>query len=233
MLIFVLKQAAFIFSKVVNQKSAFTAGSSSAYILTARSQCAFLQLIYELRWVLWFLLELTLWNSRLNKRHRIINTLSDWIPRHIKGLDLFAVLLGSYPSNAVYLRSVWPHKQTLSETVVWSHFTKCFRIVFWHFSEYEGGACLLMTHCLVEIGNIKLSREARTLLDSYDGIWGCNKPHLGVFIWCSRQQEWHNTQGEPSVNQHQTFHESITDTLTSKTSPDFVLVSDFMCRAVL
>lgn len=203
---FVLREADFMLSKIVKQKSTLAAGSSSACNLTAHSQCAFLALIYELRWVLWSLLELTLWNSRLNKLHRIVNRLHDWIPRQEKCQDLFAVFLGSYPSYSVYLHRVWPHKQTLLETVVWSHFTKCVLALFWHFLECGSGACPLMSHHLVVIGNIKLSGCVWTLLDDYDGIWEWKMTHFGVLFGaqgnkselCSQHTEW--TIGEPSLD---------------------------------
>lgn len=46
----------------------------------ARAQCAYLWLIYELRWVLWYLIEITLRYSRLHKQERIVNKLHNWIP---------------------------------------------------------------------------------------------------------------------------------------------------------
>lgn len=139
---FVFKQADVIFSKMVKQKSTLAAGSSSACILIAHSQCAFLQLIYKLRWVLWSLLKLTLWNSRLNKWHRIINRLRVWIPRQVISLDLFAVLLGSYPSNTIYVPNFWPHKQTLLEAVVHLHsFVTFFRIWQWCMSPNDPLTC--------------------------------------------------------------------------------------------
>ncbi len=42
----------------------------------------------------------------------------------------------------------------------------------------------------------------------------------------------HKIVGEPSVNLHQTFYESINNMLASKTSPAFVLVREFTSGAV-
>lgn len=113
-------------------------GELHCWYLEAHAQCAYLRLIYELRWVLWYLIELALWNSRLHKRQRIINKQHNWIPEVGKAVEMYLQLIRVHirctvapccfgPSDELLM----PLLETLLQ-VVWSHFPKWRFTFFWH-----------------------------------------------------------------------------------------------------
>lgn len=137
---------------------------------------------------------------------------------------------------------LWPHKQALNATIGDSViscleplYQKGFTF-FWHGLENRNGACLLMTHYLGVIGNIKPLLKAWTLplmtVRGYEDVTSSGlefslAPRV-TSVGCG-----HNTDGEHSVKLHQTLYESINNMFASKTSPAFASDSGFMSRALL
>lgn len=138
---------------------------------------------------------------------------------------------------------LWPRRRTLNATVGDS-VVSCLEplhqmalyLYFWHGLEYRIDAFLLMTHYPGVIGNIKPLRKAWTLplmtVRGYEDVTSSSLEFSlapgATSVGCG-----HKTDGEPSVNLHQTLYESINNTFASRTSPAFVLVPEFTSRAVL
>lgn len=97
-----------------------------------------------------------------------------------------------------------------------------------------------MTHYLGIIGNIAYtametlnsSRDDCERVRGYEDVTSCGLEFSLASRATSVGCGGHNLDGEPSVNLHQALYESINNMFASKTSPAFVLVPEFMSRAV-
>lgn len=90
-------------------------GALQCLHLEAHAQCAYLWLIYELRWALWYLIEITLWNGRLHKRQRIINKLHNWIPEVSRVVKIYLQLIRVH-IRGTGLMLLWPLRRALNAT---------------------------------------------------------------------------------------------------------------------
>lgn len=136
---------------------------------------------------------------------------------------------------------LWPHRRALNATIGDSVIScldplhqMALYIFFWHGLENKSGAYLLMTHYLDVIGNIKLPWKPWTLpvltVRGYEDVTGSGL-EFSLAPQATSVDCGHNSDGEPSVNLHQTLYESINNVFASKTSPAFVLVPEFTSRA--
>lgn len=175
----------------------------------SRLQCAYLWLIYALRWVLWYLIEITLRYSRLHKQERIVNKLHNWIPEVSRVVKIYKHLIRvQICGTGLTLLNASFDTVNCVEPPLQMAFCTSF---FWQ-GRRNSGACLVMTQYLCVIGNIKLLWKPWTILvmpaRGYEDVTSPGLEFLLALgptsVGCG-----HSSNGVPSVILHQALYESV------------------------